>query len=32
VDCALRAHPPLSRRIAINESERTIAPFAFELG
>ena len=32
VDCALRAHPPLSRRIAINEAERTIAPFAFELG
>lgn len=32
VDCALRAHPPLSRRIAINETERTIAPFAFELG
>jgi predicted transcriptional regulator len=31
VDCALRAHPPLSRRIAINEAERTIAPFAFEL-
>ena len=31
-DCALRAHPPLSRRITIDEGERTIAPFAFEAG
>lgn len=32
VDCSLRAHPPLSRRIHIDETQRGASPFAFEPG
>ena len=29
-DCAARAHPPLRRRIVVDEHRRTAAPFSFE--
>ena len=31
-DCSFRAHPPLSRRIDIDETTRSISPFTFQIG